>query len=178
MVENQKNLVIFCDSDRSDNDKSFFYVRNSEARIKSQPLENHPLQTSFAVANAQAITSAKFLLKVWQSHVFTAQFICHCLINSHSSLFWLFLSASCFLQHSPHSQWPCSNDQEKVSNSFCENPETSQFITHPCPTLHHSKDWRLLPSAFIPQFWSCLWSLRTQKPLSPFQSVFKLGREQ
>ena len=32
----------------------------------------------------------------------------------------------------------------------------------------------MLPSAFISQFWSCLWSLRTQKPLFPFQSVFKL----
>lgn len=118
------------------NVKPSCYVRNSEARIKSQPLENHPLQTSFAVANVQAITSAKFLLKVWQSHVFTAQFIRHCLINSHSSLFWLFLLHLAFYSTAPHSQWPCSNDQQKVSNSFCENPETSQFIIHPCPTLH------------------------------------------
>lgn len=121
------------------NDKPFCYVRNSEARIKSQLLENHPLQTFFAVANVQAITSAKFLLKVWQSHIFTAQFICHCLINSHSSLFWLFLTHLAFYSTAPHSQWPCSNDHEKVSNRFCENPETSQFIICPCPTLHHKR---------------------------------------
>ena len=39
------------------NDKPLCCARNVEATIKSQPFENHSLQTSFAVSSAQAISS-------------------------------------------------------------------------------------------------------------------------